>query len=112
VAAYEEALRLKPKTVRILAEAAARADSKIAETHALLGSLLARKREMAGAVKEYREAIRLRPDFARPLLDLASVYAAQGDMQRAVQQLREAARSRAPEVARLAAEALRRLGEH
>jgi tetratricopeptide (TPR) repeat protein len=94
------------------AEASVRADSKIAETHALLGNLLARKRELSGAVKEYREAIRLRPDLARPLLDLASVYAAQGDMQRAVQQLREAARSRDPEVARLAAEALQRLGEH
>jgi hypothetical protein len=35
----------------------------MAETHALLGRLLARKRELAGAV-EYKEAIRLRPDFA------------------------------------------------
>ena len=94
------------------AEAAARADSKMAETHALLGGLLARKRELAGAVKEYKEAIRLRPDFARPVLDLASVYAAQGDMQRAVQQLREAAKSRDPEVAGMAAAALQRLGEH
>ena len=94
------------------AERAARADPKIAETHALLGGLLARKREFAAAVKEYKEAIRLRPDFARPVLDLASVYAAQGDMQGAVQQLREAARSRDPEVARLAAAALLRLGEH
>ena len=88
------------------AERAARADPKIAETHALLGGLLARKRELAAAVKEYKEAIRLRPDFARPVLDLASVYAAQGDMQGAVQQLREAAKSRDTEVARLAAAAL------
>jgi predicted CXXCH cytochrome family protein len=94
------------------AAASARADSKIAETHALLGNLLAKKRMLSEAVKEYQEAIRLRPDIARPMLDLASVYAAQGDMQRAVQQLREAAKSRDPEVARLAAEALQRLGEH
>jgi predicted CXXCH cytochrome family protein len=94
------------------AEAAARADPKMAETHVLLGSLLARKRMLFEAAKEYQEAIRLRPDFARPLLDLASVYAAQGDMPRAVRQLREAAKSRDPEVARLAAEALQRLGEH
>jgi tetratricopeptide (TPR) repeat protein len=94
------------------AEASARADSKIAETHALLGNLLARKRMLSEAAKEYQEAIRLRPDFARPLLDLASVYAAQGNMPQAVQQLREAAKSRDPEVARLAADALRRLGEH
>ena len=93
------------------AGASARADSNIAETHALLGSLLARKRELSEAAKEYREAIRLRPNFARPMLDLASVYAAQGDMQRALQQLREAAKSRDPEVARLAAEALQRLRE-
>jgi FimV-like protein len=95
-----------------VAEASVRADSKIAETHALLGSLLARKRMLTEAAKEYQEAIRLRPDFNRPRLDLASVYVALGDMQRAIRQLQEAARSRDPEVARLATQALQRLGEH
>jgi Flp pilus assembly protein TadD len=84
----------------------------MAETHTLLGGLLARRRDLAGAGKEYKEAIRLHPDFARLVLDLASAYAAQGDMQQTVQQLRQAAKSRDPEVARLAAAALQRLGEH
>ena len=57
------------------------------------------------------EAVRLRPEFARARLDLASVLAAQGDMKGAVQQLREASKGNDPEVARLAAGALQRLGE-
>jgi Flp pilus assembly protein TadD len=66
---------------------------------------------MPEAAKECREAVRLRPDFARARLDLASVLVAQGDTGQAVQQLREAAKSSDPEVARLAAAALQRLGE-
>jgi predicted Zn-dependent protease len=77
----------------------------------LLGGLLAKKRQLPEAAREYRQAIRLRPGFARARLDLASVLAEQGDMQEAVQQLREAAKSSDSEVARLAAGALQRLGE-
>jgi hypothetical protein len=43
-------------------------------------------------------------------LDLASVLAAQGDMEQAVEQLREASKSNDPEAARLAVDALQRLG--
>jgi tetratricopeptide (TPR) repeat protein len=93
------------------AEAAARADPNLAEPHALLGRLLARKQQLPEAAKEYREAIRLRPDFAQARLDLASVFAAQGEMPQAVEQLREAAKGSDPQVARLAAGALQRLGE-
>jgi cytochrome c-type biogenesis protein CcmH/NrfG len=93
------------------AEAAARADPNLAEPHLLLGGLLARKRQLPEAAREYQEAIRLRPDFARARLDLASVLVEQGDTRGAVQQLREAAKSSDPEVARLAAAALQRLGE-
>ena len=92
-------------------EAALRADPNLAEAHVLLGGLLAGKRQLPEAAREYQEALRLRPDFARPRLDLASVFAAQGDMGRAVQQLHEAAKGSDPEVARLAAEALQRLGQ-
>ena len=91
--------------------AAAQADPNLAEPHALLGRLFASKRQLPAAVKEYHEALRLRPDFGRIRLDLASVLAAQGDMRQAIQQLREAVKSGDPEVARLAAEALQRLGE-
>jgi tetratricopeptide (TPR) repeat protein len=93
------------------AEAAAQADPNLAEPHALLGRLFASKLQLPAAAKEYQEALRLRPDFGRIRLDLASVLAAQGDMRQAVQQLREAVKSGDPEVARLAAEALQRLGE-
>jgi predicted CXXCH cytochrome family protein len=94
------------------AEAAARADLNLAEPHALLGRLLARKQQLPEAAKEYEEAIRLRPDFAQARLDLASVLAAQGEMRQAIEQLREAAKASDPQVARLAAGALQRLGEH
>ena len=92
-------------------EAALRADPKLAEAHVLLGRLLVRKGQLPEAATEYGRAIRLRPDFGRVRLDLASVLAAQGDMPGAVRELREAAKGSDPEVARLAAEALKRIGE-
>src|SRR5262249_39084050 len=93
------------------AEAAAQADPNLSDPHALLGRLFASQRQLPAAAKEYHEALRLRPDFGRIRLDLASVLVAQGDMRQAVQQLREAVKSGDPEIARLAAEALQRLGE-
>jgi tetratricopeptide (TPR) repeat protein len=93
-------------------EAALRADPKLAEAHVLLGRLFVGKRQLPEAATEYSQALRLRPDFARVRLDLASVFAAQGDMRQAAEQLREAAKSSDPEVARLAAAALNRIGEH
>ena len=67
-----------------------------------------------GAMKR-RERVRNVPGEGRLRfhcrLDLASVFVAQHDIGRAVQQLREAAKSSDPEVARLAAGALQRLGE-
>jgi len=83
----------------------------MAEAHALLGGLLARKRRLPEAAREYSQAVRLRPDFAWARLDLASILVAQGDRRGALQQLREAAKSSDPEVARLAAGALQWLGE-
>jgi hypothetical protein len=49
--------------------------------------------------------------LARVRLDLASVLAAQGDMPGAAHELREAAKGNDAEAARLATEALQRLGE-
>jgi len=93
-----------------MADAALKADPNLAEAHVLRGRLLVQKRQLPEAATEYREAIGLRPDFARVRLDLASVLAAQGDMEQAVEQLREALKSNDPETARLAVDALRRLG--
>jgi tetratricopeptide (TPR) repeat protein len=90
-------------------EAALRADSKMAEAHDLEGRLLSKKGQWAEAVREYREALRLRPDFATAQLDLALALASSGDIPGAREQLRDAAKSRDPQIARLAAEALARL---
>ena len=87
-----------------------KADPNLAEAHVLRGRLLLQRRQLAEAAMEYRKAIGLRPDFARVRLDLASVLAAQGDMEQAVEQLREASKSNDPETARLALDALERLG--
>jgi tetratricopeptide (TPR) repeat protein len=91
------------------AEAAARADPNLAEAHMLSGALLARKRQLAEAAREYQEAIRLRPDVWRARLELAAVLAPEGEIKEAVEQLREAAKGSDPGVARLAADALERI---
>jgi tetratricopeptide (TPR) repeat protein len=93
------------------AEAAAKADPALAEPHALLGRLFARKRLLTDAAREYREAVRLRPDFAQARLELASILVAQSEIPQAVEQLREVVKGRDQEAARVAALALQRLGE-
>jgi tetratricopeptide (TPR) repeat protein len=50
-------------------EAAVRADPKSAESHQVLGALLAVKGQRERAVAEYREALRLQPTFGRALID-------------------------------------------
>jgi predicted Zn-dependent protease len=81
------------------------------EAHTLLGGLLARKRQFADAAMEYAEAVKLRPQLARTRLDLASVLAAQGKMPEAIKQLQTVAKSGDAEAAKLAADALLRLGQ-
>jgi tetratricopeptide (TPR) repeat protein len=93
------------------AEAAAKADPNMAETHELLGGLFARKNQLQEAAREYGEALRLRPDFDRAHLDLASVLAAQGNTAGAIEHLRAAAKGRDPRVAQQAAAALEKLGQ-
>jgi predicted CXXCH cytochrome family protein len=93
-----------------MADAALKADPNLAEAHVLRGRLLVQKRQLPEAATEYRQAIGLRPDFARVRLDLASVLAAHGDIEQAVEQLREVSKSNDPETARLAVDALQRLG--
>jgi tetratricopeptide (TPR) repeat protein len=90
---------------------AIRFDAGMFEAHTLLGGLLARKRQFADAAMEYAEAVRLRPQLARTRLDLASVLAAQGKMPEAIKQLQTVAKSGDAEAAKLAADALLRLGQ-
>jgi predicted CXXCH cytochrome family protein len=94
-----------------LASAAAKADGSLPEPHALLGRIFARRRQMSEAAKEYREALRLRPDFTQARLDLASVLLAAGERSQAIEELREVAKGKEPAAAQIAADALRRLGE-
>jgi tetratricopeptide (TPR) repeat protein len=92
-------------------EAALNADRNMALAHALLGGLLARKRQLREAAREYRTTLELTPEFSRAHLDLASVLANQGDMGGAITHLREAARGADPAVAQAARQALARLGQ-
>jgi predicted CXXCH cytochrome family protein len=89
-------------------EAAVQADPNLAEAHELLGGLLSRKHDQNAALREYEEAVRLKPDFGRAQLDLALTLAAAGDMTRATKHLREAAKSPDPRVSEPALRALRR----
>lgn len=91
-------------------EEALRADPDMAEAHELLGGILAGKRQLPAAERQYAEALRLRPDIARAHLDLARVLAAEGNLPGAIEQLREAEQGSDPQVAKVAAQALRQLG--
>src|SRR5262249_35940991 len=93
------------------AEAAIKADANMAEPHDLLGGLFAGQRQLSEATREYREAIRLRPDFARAHLDLAAALANQGNMTEAIEHLRIAAQGNDPQTAQLAAQPLQHLGQ-
>jgi tetratricopeptide (TPR) repeat protein len=89
---------------------ALQSDAGIAEAHELLGGLHSRKNELPDAAREYEAALALEPELARVRLRLGLVRAAQGDRTRAREQLSEAAKSRDPEIARQANQALRQLG--
>jgi cytochrome c-type biogenesis protein CcmH/NrfG len=94
------------------AQAAVKADPKLAEGHVLLGELLARHERLAEAVSEYQQAVKLQPDFSLAHLDLGLVLAAQGDLRSATEHLRKAAAGKDPNVVRQAAEVLQRISNH
>ena len=94
-----------------LTQAAIKADPTLPEPHALFGRILARRRQMNDAAREYVEALRLRPEFAQARLYLASVLMAAGERAQAIEHLREVARGRDASAARIAAAALHGLGE-
>jgi predicted CXXCH cytochrome family protein len=96
---------------RAAVEAALRIDPGMAEAHALAGRLYAGERRLAEAAREYAEAVRLKPEFAQAHLDLARVLAAQGDTARAIEELRKAAAGPDRQIAEIATQALRRMGQ-
>jgi tetratricopeptide (TPR) repeat protein len=111
---YDYALELAAVSRNDESEMATRAalgeDRDMAEAHELLGRLMAGKKKLAEAEREYLETIRLKPELARAHLDLARVLAAEGKEDAAIGELRLAAEGKDPQVASLAADALRRLG--
>jgi len=92
------------------AEEAVRADPNLADAHELLGSLFARKRQLAEAVREYQRCLELRPESSRAHLKLANVLAAQGDIAGASEHYRAAAQGNDAAIAQQAAQALRQIG--
>ncbi|MFN0105298.1 MAG: tetratricopeptide repeat protein [Bryobacteraceae bacterium] len=83
-----------------------------ARTHQLLGELNAVQRKLPEAEKEYREALRIRPDTPDVHLQLAELYATAGDWEKAVFELRLETRARPgdPEAAFRLGNALLELG--
>jgi tetratricopeptide (TPR) repeat protein len=90
-------------------EAGVKADPNFPAAHELLGSLLARRSQMADATREYRRAVELMPDFSRAQLDLGLALAAEGDLTGAAEHLRQAAAGSDPAIAQRAALALQRI---
>jgi tetratricopeptide (TPR) repeat protein len=126
---FEKALRLRPDHATYLydfalalvradrfdealprAEAAVRAGPDLADAYELLGGLYTMKGRMPEAIDSYRRVVQLRPESAAAHLRLGNALAAHGDVTSAAEQLREAAASADPTIAKQASDALRRIG--
>ncbi|HMC61319.1 MAG TPA: tetratricopeptide repeat protein, partial [Candidatus Solibacter sp.] len=90
-------------------EAAVKADPNSPDTHNFKGTLLSRKGNRDGALSEFLEAIRLRPDFGLAHLNAARILAAKGDRAAAQQHLRQALQGSDANIRRQAAAELQRL---
>jgi Flp pilus assembly protein TadD len=69
------------------------------------------KGNLKSAVEHYREAIRIRPEFARAHLDLGATLADAGDVAGALPHLQKAAGGPEPAVRQEATQILRELGK-
>lgn len=92
------------------AEAAIRADDRLAEAHELLGGLFETIGRAQQAVEEYRRAVTLKPDLSRTQLRLGNMLQGQGDREGAAERFREAAKSSDTAIAQQAQRALQQLG--
>ena len=88
-------------------ELAIQTDAKLPEAHDLLGSVLQNEKQVDAAIREYQESLRLRPDFSRADLDLATALAEKGDVTGAVQHLQRAANGADPVIKQRAQQALK-----
>ena len=91
-------------------EAALKAEPKSPDAHNFRGTLLDRLGLHSDALREFLEAVRLRPGFGLAHLNAGKILAAQGDLPAAEQHLRTAAASDDPNIQRQAASLLRQLG--
>jgi tetratricopeptide (TPR) repeat protein len=66
-------------------------DGNVAVFHATLGNVLQDRGALEDAIRAYRRAIRLKPDFPDPYNDLGTAYFAQGHAVRAIESYRHAA---------------------
>jgi Flp pilus assembly protein TadD len=80
--------------VTAISRVTARADPNTAEAHEFLGNLLSAKGQRDRAIEQFREAVRIEPDFARANLDLGAALADSGNSAAAMPHLRKAAQSR------------------
>ncbi len=87
-------------------EAALKDDPNLAEAHDVLGGLLENRGKIDAALVQYREAVRIRPDYGKAHLDLGAVLASRRDFSGAVSEFQKAAADADPEIRRQAQEAL------
>ena len=71
-------------------------DANFAEAHELLGTVRAARGQFPGAIEQYREALRVRPEFARAQLHLGEALADSGDTAAALPYLQKAAAASDP----------------
>ena len=74
-------------------EAILRTDPNSAGAHEFLGNLLGLKGQRDRAIEQFREAVRIQPDFAQANLDLGAALADSGDIEAAIAHLRKVALS-------------------
>ncbi|MEE9152892.1 MAG: tetratricopeptide repeat protein [candidate division NC10 bacterium] len=91
---YDEALQLRPEFPHphLPLARAHQARGEVTEFHDHMGSYHRLRDELDAAITEHREAVRLRPTWARARFHLALAYRVKGLMAEAVTELREAAR--------------------
>jgi Flp pilus assembly protein TadD len=84
--------RRKPPTSPATPEISPKIPNREAAQHVDRGNALMRDHDWDGAIAEYREAIRLRPDYAQAHLELGLALAGKGDSDGAIAEYREAIR--------------------
>jgi tetratricopeptide (TPR) repeat protein len=93
-------------------QAAIQSNPDYAEAREVLGALYVREKQPDLAIREYRQAIALRPGMNRVQLNLGLLLYSQGDRAGAIEHLRLAATDSNPTIASQAIAALQKLGVH